>query len=410
MARQVGIRCLGLLLGASAAMAAHAARPAMRAPSFREAVEAAWSRLPQRQNFVALRNVAAARYAAGSALFPNAPYATGTYIDDRGLGSHYNYITTQGEVATPIWLPGEGTATQNAALADASTALAQSRSAHLVLAMDVLDLTTRAAYAVNTRDVAERRLKTAQALARDIANRYRVGESSQSDALAADAAAASAQATLSLAQAQLAAAVTRLGSVTGMNAIPRLWEPMAAHPVAAMLAAHPQIVAAERTLAAAQAKARLTWIENRDSPTIGLEGINEKQSGTRWDTRVGVVFRLPFATQARNAPLRAAAEQAVTRAAVQLDLTRRTVLAGIREAQAMLAGAERGSVAAARAAAALDRRRDEIERAWRLGEMPLIELIRANALAFDADLARDKARTTSAAARLRIRLAEGVLP
>jgi len=179
---------------------------------------------------------------------------------------------------------------------------------------------------------------------------------------------------------------------------------------AAALARHPRIAAAERSLAAAQASARQVRIENRDAPEIGVQGINEKQPGSRWDTRFGVVLRLPFATDTRNAPRRAAAEQATTQAAVQLALTRREVLAGVRQAEAVLAGAERGTVAAARAASELERRRGQIDRAWRMGEMPLVEVVRANAVAFDAGFARDKALTELSAARLRLQLAEGVLP
>jgi len=132
------------------------------------------------------------------------------------------------------------------------------------------------------------------------------------------------------------------------------------------------------------------------------------QPGAKWDTRFGVTFRLPFATEARNAPRRAAAELAVTQATVQFTMAQREVQSGIRQAQAMLTGAERGSAASVRAAAELEKRRGQIERAWRVGEMPLIEVVRANALAYDAEYARDKARTDLAATRLR--LAEGVLP
>ena len=395
------------------------ARPLVAAPSshdtsFHDAVAAAWARLPQRRALAARQGVAAAQFAAGGALFPNAPYATGTYINDKILGSNENYITTQGELGTPVWLPGEGTATQNAASADAATVAADADATHLALAVQVLGLAVQAAFAANERDVAQRRLATAEALAADLVHRFHVGESSESDALAADAEAAGDRVTLSAADAQLASAVAALAVVTGRDTVPRLAAPaprgVLGTGLAAAPATHPRIVAAERAVAAAQAKARLTRIENRDSPTVGVTGINEKQYGSPWDTRFGVVFRFPFATEARNAPLRAAAEAAVTQAEVQLVLAQREVLAAIRQAAAVLAGAERGSAAASRAADELDKRRGQVERAWRVGEMPLIEVVRANALAFDADLSRDKTRTELDAARQRLRLAEGLLP
>jgi len=406
---------LALTMALLAAVPALARPPASpREPSFRDAVAAAWARLPQRRALAARQGVAAAQFAAGGAFFPNAPYATGTYINDKILGSNYNYITTQGELGTPVWLPGEGTATQRAAAADAATAAADADAVHLALAEQVLGLAAQAAFAANARDVARRRLATAEALAADLAHRFHVGEASESDALAADAEAAGARVALSAADAQLASAVAALAAVTGQDAVPRLAAP-ASRPatplaLAAAPALHPRIVAAERAVAAAEAKARLTRIENRDSPTIGVEGINEKQYGSPWDTRFGVVFRFPFATEARNAPLRAAAEEAVTQAQVQLVLAQRQIGAAVRQAAAVLAGAERGSAAASRAADELDKRRGEVERAWRVGEMPLIEVVRADAAAFDADLARDKSRTELDAARQRLRLAEGILP
>jgi len=377
--------------------------------SFHDAVAAAWARLPQRQDLAAQGVSAAARYAAGGAFLPNAPYVIGTYFNDKAVGSNYNYLTAQAEVGTPIWLPGQGRATQATARADGIAVEAAIEAAHLALAAQVLDLAAQASVAATARHVAARRLTTAQSLSTDLARQFRVGEAAQSDALAASADAANTAITLSNAEAQLAAAQAALAAVVGTPAVPRLDAPgPAPGPIPA--SAHPRIIAATRAVEAAQASARLTRIDIRDSPEIGLQGINEKQPNSKWDTRFGVTIRFPFATEARNAPRRAAAEQAVTQAMVQLALAQREVAAGLQQAQAMLAGAERSSAASIRAAAELDKRRGQIERAWRVGEMPLIEVVRANALAYDAEYARDKARTDLAAARLRLRLAAGLLP
>ena len=167
------------------------------------------------------------------------------------------------------------------------------------------------------------------------------------------------------------------------------------------IATHPRLAAAEQAVAAARANARLVDIQDRDDPEIGVQGINEKQPGTRWDTRFGVNFTFHFATEARNAPRRAEAEQAVTEAIVRATLVRRDIEVAFAMAMAMRDGAQRASEAADRAAAALRRRRGQIERAWRVGEMPFIELVRANAQALDSDLARSRARTGLQAAQLR---------
>jgi cobalt-zinc-cadmium efflux system outer membrane protein len=371
----------------------------------------AWERLPQRRNYVAQQRVAAAQNLAGSALFPDAPTATGSYINDNIAGSADDFITTQVEVSTPVWLPGEGTATQNLARARAAAAEAGARSAHLGLATEVLDLATQAALAVDQRDVAAERLKTARALSVDAANRFHAGEGPESDLLAAEADAATARISLSDAEAHVGTAVAALLPVVGTTTIPRLCGGAPMFPPGPQgLDSQPQVAAAQQAVEAARANLRLTRIQNRNDPEIGLEGINEKQPGSPWDTRVGVVVHFSFATEARNAPRRAAAEAQLTQAEVALELARRQVLTQYRQAQAMLANAEANRQDADRAAADQARRRAMLEQSWKLGEMPLIEVIRADALAADAALTQARNRTLLASARLRADIAQGAIP
>ena len=382
------------------------------ATTLHQAIDAAWRRLPQRDVLKAQQDVAAAHDLAGSAFLPNAPTANGTYVDDKIAGSNQNYITTQVGVSTPIWLPGEGTATQNAARAQGVAIDAQTAMTHLDLARQVLRLATDAEAALNSRLIARRRLTTGEALAADLAHRFAVGESAQSDALAADAEAADARIGLAQADLKLEASRLALAELTGSRAIPLLADtvalPMPALAVA--LDAHPRVIAAARAVQAARAQARLVAIQDRDDPELGVEGINEKQPGTPWDTRFGVTLKFHFATEARNAPRRAAAEEVVTRALVQLELIRRQVAAQAELARATVLAADRASLAATQGVAVLEQRRGQIERAWRLGEMPLIELVRANALAFNAESARDKAHIDRVAAALDLEIAAGTMP
>ena len=403
-----------VMLGLIGAAAARQTTPISPALSFQAALDLAWQRLPQRDLLNARQATAQTQYQAGAALFPDAPDATGTYVNDKIAGSNDNYITSQVEVSTPVWLPGEGTATQRAASAQTALVAAQTASAHLALAVRLLDLVEKGTIGAAAEQIAGRRLAAAQALAADAQRRFQIGEGAEADALAASAEAAGAQASLLDAQAQLQSAQAALAVVTGEARIPRLGPlPTPARPTAAGPAAieqHPQVQAAEQQVAAAQANARLVRIQDRQDPSVGVLGINEKQPGTRWDTRFGVTVHFYFATEARNAPRRAAAEEAVTQAQVSLEQTRRAVLASVGQADAALAAAEATDAIVARAAADQERRRGMIERAYRLGEMPLIEVVRANAAAADAAYNAARSRTTLAASRLRLALAEGHLP
>lgn len=164
------------------------------------------------------------------------------------------------------------------------------------------------------------------------------------------------------------------------------------------------------SVASAEATLRLTRIADRDDPEVSLQGIHEKQVGTPWDTRFGVVVRFPFGSSARNAPRLAAAQTTLAQAQTQLVLAQRQVALGLRQAQATLQGARLSVRAAEQAAGQLDKRAGEIERAWRAGEMPLIEVTRARAAAFDAELTRNKSRTLKDAAEIRLLIASGIMP
>jgi hypothetical protein len=81
--------------------------------------------------------------------------------------------------------------------------------------------------------------------------------------------------------------------------------------------AHPRLQAATRSILAAQAAFRLALIANRDSPEIGVvAGRNRDIRGTEYDTTIGLRLKVPFATDARNAPRRAAAQADVLTAQI----------------------------------------------------------------------------------------------
>ena len=106
---------------------------------------------------------------------PNAPTASGSYVNDKVAGSNYNYVTSQVGVSTPLWLPGEGTATQDAARAESVAIDGQIALAHLSLAREVLRLSGDAVDAANALAIAQRRLATNRALAANVGKPVRRG-------------------------------------------------------------------------------------------------------------------------------------------------------------------------------------------------------------------------------------------
>ena len=373
-------------------------------PTFHDAVEAAWARYPERAGIAAQQVAAGARAEAARSAFPDSPTLSGIYADDHLIGSNEGYTTYEAELSTPIWLPGEGAATERAANADARAYAAQSSNAHLTVAADVLDAAAEALLAQEQVATANSRLKVTRQVARDVDHAARVGEIAAADADAARAQMENDTALAADAQVRAAMASAALESLTGSKIVPLLVTGLA------LPSEDPRIASAERRLDAANAALRLVRASPIADPEVGLEGIREKQFGSPWDSRVGITFRIPLPSRARNLPRLAVAESNVTAAQAELLRVRRLVQLGIVQAHAQFGGARARQAASVRAAADLDRRAGAVSRAWRLGEMPLIELLRAQAAAFDADAERNRADVTLQAAALRAVLATGTIP
>ena len=75
-------------------------------------------------------------------------------------------------------------------------------------------------------------------------------------------------------------------------------------------------------------------ISNHDSPEIGVvAGRNRDIRGTGYDTTIGLRLKVPFATDARNAPRRAAAQADVLAAQAEYAGARRQIEAELAAAR-----------------------------------------------------------------------------
>lgn len=405
-----------------AGIAVAGAGPAEPRPSFAEAVAMAWARSPDRLALEGRGGAAAARGRAAHTLFPNAPFATAIYDDDHFLGSDKGYTTYSGSLNTPLWLPGEGTATARSAGAELAHVAAQGEAGRLLVAGQVLDAAAGLAIARNVREVAGRRLASARLLLSELHRLVRGGEAVQIDEQAAAADLATAEIALADADAQLVSAGEALAVLTGTRTPPELTPPELT-PTGAVAAAlangvpdeaaigrNPQVAAAQRGVDAAQAELRLVRLADRDDPELGVEAIRDHQFGSPWDTRYGVVVRVPFASRARNLPRIALAQSTLTTAFAELARVQRLVRLELVQSRAQLGAARRARDAGAVAARQLAARATTIGHAWRLGEMPLIEVVRAQQASFDATLIATRAAVAADVASLRMSLAGGVVP
>jgi cobalt-zinc-cadmium efflux system outer membrane protein len=390
-----------MLIGLALAMAA---RSLASAQTLREGVEAAWAINSEIASLAAKREAIAARRLAAQSWFAGAPAITLSHVTDQIIVNKLQRAT-EGEISVPLWLPGEGTASEQVVDAELLRSDAQIAEAKLRVAGEVRETLYAAALAEGQVKIADQRVDTARELEADVARRERAGEVAgvEHDLIRGEF--LDAQAKARERRAELAAARTNLVAITGVS-LPAasLDEPL---PGRQELDAHPRLQATARSIQAAQAAYRLALISNRDSPEIGVvAGRNRDIRGTEYDTTIGLRLKVPFATEARNAPRRAAAQADVLAAQADYAGARRQIEAELAVARHALSAAQYQTPLIEARLQAVAR----LRRSYNAGEIGLADLLRARSTLYEAEEAGLANRLAAARARSRVNQAAGLVP
>lgn len=308
------------------------------------------------------------------------------------------------EVTAPIWLPGQ----RGALMGSVESAVTEFEQRIVLRRLEVAGLLREAwwdaADARRSAQLARDRLSTAREIAHDVTRRAQLGDIPPTEALLARNETLGAELALSQADALAAQAVANYRTLTGGR------DPNLPVEVVRPRVAHPALRTAEASLAHAESRQRLVAATPRDNPEFGVFGRQEGGSGTNEGTSIGLRFRLPLATEGRNAPRRAEAESEVTRATAELASARRMIEAEIARAQAALRAAE-AAQRLARQRLALAREQETIAlAAFRAGETGTFDLFRVRQLRLEAANDEGQASIAASRARSRVNQAAGVLP
>jgi len=383
--------------------------PAEAARVLAAAIDAAVTRNVGLQGAAARRAVAAAKQRSAAAFLPGAPTLGAAYVTDQAIRNR-NARDAELSVGTQIWLPGEGTASVRAANADLSRLEAEGVRQLLEVAGQVREALAAVAVAEADRRASQARLQDARALEADLARRVRGRDAAEAELLVASADRIEAEATLTEKTATLDTARVDFRTLTGLDPVAgALNEPTA--PATQARPIDPRIIEAQRAVEVARANRDLAGIQTRDSPEIALIGRRTRDiNGNVYDHSLGVQVRIPFATETRNAPRRAAAEVEYTDAVATLAKLERELGGAESRAQIELASAITSQDLSRRRATVFERQRSLFERSFAEGNTALADLIRARTLAFQADAARERADIGARQARGRLNQALGLMP
>ena len=401
---------IALVVGIMLALPAHAqALAGDQEKSLRDAVEQAWSRHPQAAAIAAREAEARARAEVAGGITPGPASMSLSSLND-SLNRNRGKQEWEGELATPLWLPGQKAAREAAAESAMGEVVARHAALRLQIAGEVREAWWAVAGARNSRDLAARRSATARALEADVLRRFKAGDLARVDANLAQNERLAAEAELLEAEVVLRQVEQSYRGLTG-NAAPAALPAENAISPRGWQEDHAQLMALAASAQLARARLKVAEETRRDAPELALRVVRERgELGEPYANTVGVKLTIPFSSGARVRQESSAARGEALQADAELALARRKIEHEAERTRLDFDIAERQlAMAEERRALTADNLR-LAEKSFSLGESDLTALLRTRSNAFEAEAFYNRQQVARAAAQSRLKQALGVLP
>jgi outer membrane protein, heavy metal efflux system len=262
----------------------------------------------------------------------------------------------------------------------------------------------------NTVDLAEQRVKAAQALQADVERRWKAGEMAKTDVMMAQNETLLAQTILLRAQAELKHAEHRYWVLTGLKELPARTEEQPSSR-AEIEDSHPWLAETAAKVTLAQGERNLVRVEKRENPQVMINARNERGAfDSAFNNSVGIAIRVPFDAQVRSAPMLASAEMGLAQAMSENDRRRLTLQTMLHEAEHNLEVTRAELVIIEEQHRLAQENLRLAKKAFDLGESDLVSLLRVQSTAQDAQRALRSRQTQLQWDIARYNQAVGVLP
>lgn len=397
-------------------------RPPGQGVELARLVEAAWALQPEALAAHERVRAGRARREAASHWTAEPPAVSLSAKSDRFNGRDGAREYEAG-VALPLWLPDERARTARLAEAEEGADQGRVAAARLRTAGQVREAWWQWLRAQAVLGQALERLKSAEALAADVARRVQAGDLALVDRHQADGATASAQASVAEAEGALEGARLALGALVATEGLP--WaaspeaqprggapEPVPTAPEAiAAMDAHPELIALRRKAEVARRAAELASVQGRANPELALLTTRDRGGrGEAYQQSVTVALRIPFGGGSRYEARVSSALADAAEAEAQLEREQARVRAQAAAARARHAAAQAQWEAARKREALAAATRGFVQKSFALGGTDLPTRLRIEQEAADAALEAVRARLDRDAAVSGLRQALGLLP
>lgn len=377
--------------------------------SLRQVLDKTFERNPQQHLLNAMAGVAQARDVHAKGFFPTAPAMTFRHQND-ALGSGRGEREWEAEMEMPVWLPGQRAARGTLAKDTVSGLGASRKGLMLQVAGTLRDAVWNIRMNQENETLYEARLKTAQKLEQDVAARYRAGELAKTDLMLAQNETLQAEAALVRAQAEVRHAKHRYIVLTGLNEMPANLEEVLSE-LDALTDQHPLLEEANAKIDIAKDERQVAGVERRDTPQFVLSARSQRgPTDNFYNDGIGFKVRIPFASDTRNAPLMANAESNIANAMTERDKLRLMMETALHEAEHGLLVTRKELELVTRQNQITQENVQLARKAFKLGEIDLVSLLRSETQAFEAERALSSKKIQLQWDIARYNQAVGVLP
>lgn len=361
---------------------------AANAETLHDAIHAAWALDPSSRSYAVDASAAQKNANALKSWFPGGPVVSGQYYDDHFIGSNQGYTSYMGSVSVPLWLPGQGTAQVRNALADEDVAKAHIRVERLLVAVRVLEL---ASIATLFQKEIENLRHTSALLEHAVhASRQglRAGEIASADFDAVVGESEDLHSRISESEQKLDGASAELNALTGSDDIPDIMtldgRVLGAGRAVLDPERDPRVAMSDAVSRSARAGYEVARHSYMPNPTVGVMVMKQTQYQAPWNTQVGAQVSIPLPSEAQHVPMVMKEVRAMGAADRDAVLARRKVAVEYRQTRTKLASSIETLRHARATQDAWDQRAADLEQAWRAGEAPVVEYLRARRSALDA--------------------------
>ncbi|HSW40531.1 MAG TPA: TolC family protein [Acidobacteriota bacterium] len=384
---------LASILGAAAMQAGQDAEPERmrrltenRQLTLRDILDATFESNPQRHLLRALDGEVRAHELHAGGLLPDIP-ALSLHHQSDAIGNRRGEYELEAELELPVWLPGQRAARKALARAIDGNLDAGRDALMLYLAGELRESIWEIRMLTDELELAEFRLQTAEHLQNDVTRRFQAGELAQTDVMLAQNETLSAQTQVVRAAAVLQHAEQAYTVLTGLSEVPARPEESSAENLT-VATDHPLLREADSRLAIARGERVLAGVERRGNPQILISARNVRGPFDDLNNNsFGLTFRIPLSTRSGTALSLAAAESGIARGVAELEQVRRVVATALNEAGVNLETTRRELEILRRQNAIARENRRLMQKAFDLGEADLVDLMRVQAISYEAERA-----------------------